>query len=100
MRGTAAHFAADDGEDVTLLDVPLKLVNVNRPPVLSVPDTNRAFLVLDSVPATSETRSPATSSMTNRSVPLSRARKIGSVVAALSAISAALARVPMVSVLP
>ena len=33
------RFAADDGEDVTLLDVPLKLVNVNRAPVLTVPDT-------------------------------------------------------------
>jgi hypothetical protein len=32
-------FAADDGEDVTRCAVPVSLVNVNRPPVLTLPDT-------------------------------------------------------------
>jgi hypothetical protein len=32
-------FAADDGEDVTRLELPLFVVNVNRPPSLLVPDT-------------------------------------------------------------
>jgi len=32
-------FAADDGEDVTRLELPLYVVNVNRPPTLWVPDT-------------------------------------------------------------
>ena len=33
------RFAAHDGEDVSILEVPVRLVNVNRPPVLTVPDT-------------------------------------------------------------
>jgi hypothetical protein len=62
------RFSADDGRDVSIMDVPVTVVNVNRPPAITVPDTLwlPAFDSLNwAVQATDPDLDPVTLSVSN-----------------------------------